>query len=65
MKLYEKLAEDIAQSIRTGTLRRGEKLPSVRQASEARAVSPATVYQAYYLLETRTDTRQENVPAIL
>ncbi|GGX31627.1 aminotransferase-like domain-containing protein [Undibacterium squillarum] len=53
MKLYEKLAEDIAQSIRTGTLRRGEKLPSVRQASEARAVSPATVYQAYYLLEAR------------
>ena len=39
MKLYEKLADDIAQSIRTGTLRRGEKLPSVRKpVKHARSV---------------------------
>lgn len=53
MKLYEQLAESIAQSIQAGVLHRGDKLPSVRQASESRGVSPATVFQAYYLLEAR------------
>ncbi len=53
MKRYEQLAEDIARSIRDGLLARGEKLPSVRQASAARKVSPSTVFQAYYLLEAR------------
>ncbi len=53
MKRYEQLAEDIARSIREGLLARGEKLPSVRQASAARKVSPSTVFQAYYLLEAR------------
>ena len=53
MKLYEQLADSIAQSIQAGVLSRGDKLPSVRQASESRGVSPATVFQAYYLLEAR------------
>ncbi len=53
MKLYEQLADSIAQSIQSGVLNRGDKLPSVRQASESRGVSPATVFQAYYLLEAR------------
>lgn len=53
MKLYESLAEDLAQSIRQGLLKRGDKLPSVRQASRERHLSAATVYQAYYLLEAR------------
>lgn len=53
MKLYEQLANSIAQSIQEGVLGRGDKLPSVRQASESRGVSPATVFQAYYLLEAR------------
>lgn len=53
MKRYEQLADDIARSIREGLLERGEKLPSVRQASAARKVSPSTVFQAYYLLEAR------------
>lgn len=53
MKRYQQLAEDIARSIHGGLLARGEKLPSVRQASAARKVSPATVFQAYYLLEAR------------
>ncbi|HEX5337840.1 MAG TPA: PLP-dependent aminotransferase family protein [Gallionella sp.] len=53
MKRYEQLADDIARSIQEGLLARGEKLPSVRQASAARKVSPATVFQAYYLLEAR------------
>lgn len=53
MKKYEQLADDIARSIREGLIGRGEKLPSVRQASAARKVSPATVFEAYYLLEAR------------
>lgn len=53
MSLYEKLANDIAQSIRDGVLRVGDKLPSVRDACASRGVSPSTVFQAYYLLEAR------------
>jgi DNA-binding transcriptional MocR family regulator len=53
MKRYELLAEDIARSIREGLLARGERLPSVREASAKRKVSPSTVFQAYYLLEAR------------
>lgn len=54
MKRYEALAEDIAQSIRTGVMKLGDRLPSVRQASSSRGVSPSTVFQAYYLLEARS-----------
>jgi DNA-binding transcriptional MocR family regulator len=53
MKRYEALAEEIAQSIRTGVMKLGDKLPSVRQASISRGVSPSTVFEAYYLLEAR------------
>lgn len=53
MKLYEQLANSIAQSIQAGVLYRGDKLPSVRHASASRNVSPSTVLEAYYLLEAR------------
>jgi DNA-binding transcriptional MocR family regulator len=53
MKRYEALAEEIAQSIRTGVMKLGDRLPSVRLASASRAVSPSTVFEAYYLLEAR------------
>lgn len=53
MKRYEKLAEEIAQLIRSGVLTPGEKAPSVRQASRTYGISPSTVFQAYYLLESR------------
>jgi len=53
MKRYEQLAEDIARSIREGLIARGERLPSIREASAKRKVSPSTVFQAYYLLEAR------------
>ena len=53
MKRYEALAADIATSIRDGLLKPGDRLPSVRQASAGRHVSPATVFEAYYLLEAR------------
>src|SRR5690348_14135621 len=53
MKRYQALAEEMAASIRAGRLRAGDRLPSVRHASRSRGVSPATVFQAYYLLEAR------------
>ena len=51
MKLYEILARDIEESIRTGVLRAGDRLPSVRRTSISRKVSSSTVFQAYYRLE--------------
>lgn len=53
MKLYQALADDIAESIQAGLLKPGDRLQSVRQASAARKLSPSTVFQAYYLLEAR------------
>lgn len=53
MKRYEKLAAEIAQLIHSGVLAPGEKAPSVRQASRTYGISPSTVFQAYYLLESR------------
>ena len=53
MKRYEALADEIARSIQSGVFRPGERLPSVRQTCAARKLSPATVFQAYYLLEAR------------
>ncbi|AXK72135.1 PLP-dependent aminotransferase family protein [Lysobacter sp. TY2-98] len=53
MKRYEALAADIAASIQNGLLKPGDRLPSVRQASATRQVSPATVFEAYYLLEAQ------------
>ena len=53
MKRYEALAQEIAESIAHGQLRPGERVPSVREASRSRGVSPSTVFEAYYLLEAR------------
>jgi len=53
VKRYEALAQEIAESIARGQLRPGERVPSVREASRSRGVSPSTVFEAYYLLEAR------------
>ncbi|HEY9278959.1 MAG TPA: PLP-dependent aminotransferase family protein [Eoetvoesiella sp.] len=53
MKRYEVLASEIANSIRTGVLCAGDRLPSVRHTSTSRQVSPSTVFKAYYLLEAQ------------
>ena len=50
---YERLAADIGELIRTGTLRPGDRVPSVRRMSVSRGVSIPTVLQAYRLLEAR------------
>lgn len=49
--LYRQLADEIAASIRAGTLARGERVPSVRALARQRGVSLATVVQAYRTLE--------------
>ena len=53
MKRYEKFAAEIAELVRSGVLAPGEKVPSVRHASRTYGISPSTVFQAYYLLESR------------
>lgn len=50
---YELLARELEQQIAAGVLRPGDRLPSVRQACATRRLSPSTVFQAYYLLESR------------
>jgi len=49
--LYEQLAAELGAAIERGALRPGERLPSVRRLAEDRAVSVATVVQAYGVLE--------------
>ena len=53
LKRYERYADEIAELIRTQALRPGDRLPSVRQACASRRISPSTVFEAYYLLESR------------
>src|SRR5438094_7032372 len=52
-KLYKQVALRISELIEHGTLRPGERIPSLRELSEREAVSIATVTQAYRVLESR------------
>ena len=51
-KLYEQVAERLGEAIAAGTLRAGDRLPSVRQLSASERVSVSTVLQAYVHLES-------------
>jgi DNA-binding transcriptional MocR family regulator len=51
--LYESVADSISGMIASGTLRPGERVPSVRRLSSQRRVSISTVLKAYEVLETR------------
>ncbi|MES2568868.1 MAG: PLP-dependent aminotransferase family protein [Verrucomicrobiota bacterium] len=51
--LYKQVARRIETLIRGGTLRSGERIPSVRRASEQHGVSITTTLQAYLELENR------------
>lgn len=53
LKLYEKLADEIGEAVRRGVFAAGERIPSVRQASQQHGVSIKTVLHAYALLEGR------------
>ncbi|MFO1459858.1 MAG: PLP-dependent aminotransferase family protein [Verrucomicrobiota bacterium] len=50
---YEQLARRVQERIERGTLRPGDRIPSVRQCSGHERVSVATVLQAYRCLEDR------------
>lgn len=49
--LYDQVADDLAAAIRSGTLRGGDRMPSVRGLARQRKVSIATILQAYVRLE--------------
>ncbi|PZR13969.1 MAG: GntR family transcriptional regulator [Archangium gephyra] len=49
--LYEQVADDLTRAIRAGTLRGGDRMPSVRGLAKQRHVSVATILQAYVRLE--------------
>lgn len=49
--LYEKLAKELEEKIKTGVFLAGEKLPSIRELKKQLNLSVSTVYQAYILLE--------------
>ena len=51
--LYEQVADKIAKLIDKGTLRPGERLPSVRKLNTQLGVSVSTVLQSYFLLEDK------------
>ena len=50
---YERLAEDLSGIISSGSLRPGERLPSIRRLSRDRRLSVSTVVQALRQLEQR------------
>ena len=51
--LYEQLGQEISRLITVGTLRPGERIPSIRQLSSQRKASITTVTQAYRSLENQ------------
>ena len=53
LKRYEQLADQLSELIKRGDLPPGARIPSVRAACKAWDVSPATVFRAYYLLESQ------------
>src|SRR5262245_18202530 len=50
---YEEIADRVAGMIEKGTIRPGERIPSVRMLSSETGVSESTVLQAYMTLENR------------
>ena len=53
MFLYESLINEITDLIEKDTFRAGDRLPSVRKLREQKQLSPATILQAYRILEDR------------
>lgn len=51
--LYQKVADSVAELITSGSLRPGDRVPSVRRLSQQQKVSIPTVLQAYVVLENR------------
>ena len=51
--LYIQIAESVIERFENGTLRAGEKAPSLRRLSAQKRVSISTALQAYMWLESR------------
>ncbi|HXI02099.1 MAG TPA: PLP-dependent aminotransferase family protein [Candidatus Saccharimonadales bacterium] len=51
--LYDRVAESIRSQIRRGSLRPGDRMPSLRRVSTQQRVSMTTAIQAYRLLENQ------------
>jgi DNA-binding transcriptional MocR family regulator len=51
--LYQELAGRLSRAIRSGSLKAGDRMPSVRQLSQQHQVSIATAVQAYRWLENQ------------
>jgi len=51
--LYIQIAEGVLEQIENGTLRVGEKVPSLRRLSKQKRVSISTALQTYMWLESR------------
>ena len=51
--VYIEIAERYREYIELGVIKRGEKLPSVREAAEELGVNPNTIARAYNLLEEK------------
>ena len=49
--LYQTLATDLAEQIKQGLYKPGDKMPSVRQLAADKGISAATAVSAYYQLE--------------
>src|SRR5262245_12281371 len=62
MTLYRDLANDLSELITRGTLRVGDRVPSVRQLCRERKISPATAMRAYESLEAQglIETRERS-----
>ncbi|MFK7820590.1 MAG: PLP-dependent aminotransferase family protein [Planctomycetaceae bacterium] len=50
-KLYEKVADRLTKMINKGTLKPGDRIPSIRQMGKQMSVAVSTVLHAYQLLE--------------
>tara|TARA_R110000868_G_scaffold134651_2_gene346813 strand:+ start:30681 stop:30911 length:231 start_codon:yes stop_codon:yes gene_type:complete len=51
--LYQKIAETLSDQIQSGTIKTGEKMPSLRDLKREYGVSMNTVIQAYLELESQ------------
>ncbi len=52
-RLYEQVANRVAEMINKGSLKAGERIPSIRRMSDQMSVAISTVLHAYELLEDR------------
>ena len=49
--IYEQIVQQVQEAVATGTLRSGERLPTVRQLADQLDIAPGTVSRSYSELE--------------